>query len=172
LRSHGITNFNIKNMNRLFFPTFLLIAFLFSSCFNKVEPEVSTVYVKSGDKETERSEAVSTLFEHYSKSSKDKQYYEVLSKKDGRFILNYNRIDQRLTICTDPGSGWSRQYVGITDADLEDLLVKGLSFNDLDFPKDPVIVDEVTLIVKEKELKYTKGSEMIIPKTNGKPSGY
>lgn len=60
------------------------------------------------------------LYRLYSESNKDKQFYEVLVG-DRQWILNYNRVDQRLSACGDPGSGWGPQYVNVSEAHLAEL---------------------------------------------------
>ncbi len=137
-----------------------------TSCFNRVNPEVSTRYLREGSREDQRSIAVTELYRHYNSSSKDKRFYEVVSKEGGRFILNYNRVDQRLTVCLDPGSGWGSQYKDITEEELEDLADKGFSADDFEADANTIRVDEFTIMVKDKELTRVKSSERIEPKSN------
>lgn len=148
--------------------TYLLCALLFfiTSC-DRVDPEVSTQYIKEGNREKQRDIAFITLLNHYQASAKDKQFYEVISKRDGRFILNYNRLDERLTLCLDPGSGWGRQFINISENDLEDFVAKDFSLLDFDMGK-AIAIDSVTIILKGKELKIAR--ESIRPKTNGSPT--
>ncbi len=141
------------------------------SCINKVDPQVSTQYIKEGSRQEQRAVAFNTLLSHYRAGNKEKQFFEVISKKDGRFILNYNRIDQRLTLCLDPGSGWGSQYVNIAEDDLEEFVSKSFTLTDFE-GGNATWVDSVTIIMKGKELKYATTKERIRPKTNGKPSGY
>lgn len=147
-----------------------VLLFGLTSC-EKVDPEVSTHYIKEGNREEQREGAFITLLTHYKSSNKDKQFYEVISEKAGRFILNYNRIDQRLTLCQDPGSGWGMQYINITEVDLQDFVDKDFSLVDFDLG-NATVIDSVTILMKGKKLKRSTSGDYITPKTNGKPSGY
>lgn len=149
------------------FPLLLLTLF---SCKDNVDPEVGTKFIEYGSREEQRASAIQELNSFYNSSSKDKQFYEVISKKNGRFILNYNRADERLTICLDPGSGWGRQYINISESDLADFISMGIELEDLEGSENVVRVDDYTLIIKGKELKYASSAERIQPKTNGNPT--
>ena len=65
-------------------------------------------------------------------SKRDKAFYEVISKKEGRYILNYAPNLKLLTMCADPGSGWSKQFKNFELSTLEMLANGGYSFDDLD----------------------------------------
>jgi|GEM_PF-1546947 len=140
------------------------------SCKENVDPEVGTKFIEYGSREEQRASAIQELNIFYNSSNKDKQFYEVISKKNGRFILNYNRADERLTVCLDPGSGWGRQYVNISESDLADFVSIGIELEDLEGSENVVRVDDYTLIIKGKELKYASSAERIQPKTNGNPT--
>jgi hypothetical protein len=110
----------------------LLICFICSllimSCEkNKENPVVDTLYLSnsSGGQQQEIDAAVK-LYEHYMNSSKDKEYYEVVSK--GNFILNYCPSKQWITICLDPGSGWFNQFKEVNISKLGELSKANLFF--------------------------------------------
>lgn len=150
---------------------FFALLFSLSSCYNQVDPEVATKYITEGSREETRNNAVKELYDFYKSSSQDKEYYEVVSKRNGRFVLNYNRIDQRLTICGDLGSGWSEQFMNITESDLFDLVGLKVTLDELDgafYAEDDVIViDENAISFRGKILKSVPIAETIYPKTNG-----
>lgn len=151
--------------------TFIALSLtLLTSCFDRVDPEVSTKYLSSGSGEQQKASAVKELLDFYTASEKDKPYYEVISKREGRFILNYNRIEQRLTLCMDPGSGWGRQYMNISLEDLAEMVAIGITLEELDGSEYTVRVDEYTLRIKGKEMKYASSAERIQPQTNGDPT--
>lgn len=100
-------------------------------CIEKVDPAVDTLYIKGGDQETHIKQAIPKLFQHYVSSKRDKEFYEVISKKEGRYILNYAPNLKLLTMCADPGSGWSRQFKNFELSTLEMLANDGYSFDDL-----------------------------------------
>ncbi|GAB2783456.1 hypothetical protein GCM10027275_29290 [Rhabdobacter roseus] len=132
---------------------------------------MSTKYVEGGNREQLRSIAFSELYSHFQSSTKEKSFYEVISGKNGRFIVNYNRIEQRLTLCTDPGSGWAEQFKDISEADLGEFVSKGVELNDFDGTNGNMVwVDSVTYLVRGVEFKKASSAEWIRPKTNGSPS--
>jgi hypothetical protein len=92
-----------------------------AACLNKVDPAVDTLYFSSGRTDTLRSQAISKLYEHYSNSDKTKEYYEVVSKQTGDYIINYYPAGKLLTTCNDPGSGWGGQYKNVDEATLRRL---------------------------------------------------
>ena len=108
----------------------MLLIVLLSGCFDKVDPNVNTLYVENGDITTQRLEAVSTLYQHYTDRKMDREAYEVISKKS-RFILNFTPGLELLTVCGDPGSGWARQYQNFDEVMLKKLVDEKISFNDL-----------------------------------------
>jgi hypothetical protein len=71
------------------------------------------------------------LYEHYVTSEKNREAYEVVAKKDGHFILNFTPGLELLTVCGDPGSGWSQQFENVDEAMLKKLVDEGISFGDL-----------------------------------------
>ncbi len=133
---------------------FTLLFMVIESCFLLVEPEVDTLYVKGEDHDRLRKDAIAELYTHYSKSKKNKKYYEVISKKYGRFILNYYPEGKLLTLCTDPGSGWSSQFKNVDEAKLKELLDLELTFDDINNMKGPL----------------EENDKWVIVKTNGSPS--
>jgi hypothetical protein len=95
---------------------------------DKKSPEVETIYFSDLNKgEQQEIAAASKLYEHYMNSSKDKEFYEVVSRGD--FILNYYPSKQLITICVDPGSGWFDQFKEVDAGKLEELSKAKLPFN-------------------------------------------
>jgi hypothetical protein len=148
------------------------LCLLATSCFLNIEPEVASVKVPPGEAQAERAVAVSFLYNHLLHASQDKSFYEVLSNREGRYILNYNRTDQRLTLCTDPGSGWGTQYMHLSVQDLEEMVEKGITLDDLDHRQDAVRLNDSTLLIKQKPFYPATSPQFIRPKTKGKPSGF
>ncbi|MCF2487072.1 hypothetical protein [Dyadobacter sp. CY347] len=105
-------------------PIIFLFLFLPISCLNKVDPAVDSLYLKGEDWKSWRKDALSKLYAHYNNSKKDKECYEVIARKEDRFFLNFYPQGQLLTLCADPGSGWSNQY----KADIS-LIKKLISYN-------------------------------------------
>jgi hypothetical protein len=108
----------------------LSILFIFG-CSDKVDPQVDTVYLTVGDRESQRLGAIPQLYQHYVNSAKDKEVYEVISEGNGRLIANFTPALKLLTLCGDPGSGWGPQFKDVTEATLEKLVKDGISFEDL-----------------------------------------
>lgn len=127
---------------------FGIISILLKSCFLHIDPDVSTVYMKGGDSKSQRSEAISRLYEHYIKSKKNRAYYEIVAKKEDRFILNYYPEKKLLTLCTDPGSGWSGQFKNVDEAKLKELVDLKLTFDDINNLKGPLEDNRPRVIVK------------------------
>ncbi|WP_439557811.1 hypothetical protein [Dyadobacter sp.] len=109
----------------------VILGVLLLGCFDKIDLAIDTLYLKDGDRATQRSQAVSKLYEHYAASEKNREAYEVVSKKSGRFILNFTPGLGLLTVCGDPGSGWSQQFQNVDEAMLKKLVDEGISFDDL-----------------------------------------
>ncbi|MDR6806032.1 hypothetical protein J2Y45_003224 [Dyadobacter sp. BE34] len=135
----------MKVKNVLFF----LGVSLFGACTNDgVDPAVETISVYGGY-EVEREKAFPNLYNYYVASSKNKEYYEVISKGD--FILNYYPKGQLLTICADQGSGWLSQYKDIDESDLKKFVDDGVTFdqvsrfgtldNDLDSSYNSILIE-------------------------------
>jgi hypothetical protein len=103
-----------------------------AGCVEVSHPQIDTLYVSSKDLKLERDGAIATLYEHYSASKKDKEVYEVIAKKHDRFIINYAPGTKMLTLCSDPGSGWSRQYIDFDEAMLQMLIDDKVTFDQLD----------------------------------------
>lgn len=63
---------------------------LLTSCFDRPEPAVATRYMRHDDsREEQRSQALLELHQFYASSDKTDEYYEVISRANGAFILNY-----------------------------------------------------------------------------------
>lgn len=119
------------NRAGMFLSFSLLLAILYyikSYNISSVSLEIS----EGNTREKLKEMGISKLLENYTVSNKKKKYYEVVSSRGNGagFILNYNRPDQRLTICLDPGSGWSNQFVDITEKDLEEFVSKKFTIDD------------------------------------------
>src|SRR5690606_4735524 len=129
-----------------------------SSCFgDDVEPEVDTFYYNTGQRDSQRSQAITKLYEHYIQSDKTKEYYEVISRKTGNYIVNYYPDGQLLTICTDPGSGWSGQLKNVSDADLQRMAISKIHMDRLQ-----------EYVLSDSTLEHNR--PIIEVKTNGKPN--
>ncbi|MCE7058732.1 hypothetical protein [Dyadobacter sp. CY343] len=114
-----------------------------AACFNKVDPAVDTLYFSSGRTDTLRSQAISKLYEHYSNSDKTKEYYEVVSKQTGDYIINYYPAGKLLTTCNDPGSGWGGQYKNVDEATLRRLADLKIKLDNLrSFVNTDSIIDD------------------------------
>ena len=139
----------------------LMIVLVFWGCRDKIDPIISTVYLTEGDRVVQRQQAIPKLYAHYQDSTKDREAYEVIAKKDGRFILNYVPGLNLLTLCGDPGSGWSGQFTNVTSDVLKLLVDEGVTFDQLE----------------NREKLGSKLDSLLIPKspiyrvrTNGSPS--
>jgi hypothetical protein len=104
--------------------TVMLIAF----CKDEVDPAVQTIRVY-GDYKAEREKAFPNLYNYYAASSKSMEYYEVVFKGD--FILNYYPQGRLLTVCSDPGSGWSGQFKEFDESDLKKLSDDGITIDEI-----------------------------------------
>ncbi len=135
-------------MRKLVYVILTFLSLGFESCFLHIDPDVSTVYMKGGDSKSQRSEAISRLYEHYIKSKKNRAYYEIVAKKEDRFILNYYPEKKILTLCTDPGSGWSGQFKNVDEAKLKELVDLKLTFDDINNLKGPLEDNRPRVIVK------------------------
>jgi hypothetical protein len=123
-----------------------------TACFNKVDPAVSTFYFSTGHPDTLRNQALLKLYEHYSNSDKTREYYEVISKRTGNYILNYYPAGKLLTTCTDPGSGWGNQYENVDEAELRKLADLKIKLVDLQLyvSKDSIISENPNNVVEVK----------------------
>ncbi len=161
----------------------LIAAFAIIALIPTDNSDVSTKYLKTSktnDREKLKEIGVKELFDHYRTSDKNRTYYEVVSfpGNGASFILNYNKDDERLTVCLDLGSGWSYQFEEITERDLEEFVLK--KFNVVDFhilnsliEGNAVLVNDSTYSINGKILKSVIIYEnWIFPKTNGSPAGF
>ncbi|GGM99004.1 hypothetical protein GCM10010967_36220 [Dyadobacter beijingensis] len=131
---------------------------LLLSCSGDVEPTVASQYLRpDGTREEQRRQALRELYQFYSTSDKSKVYYEVLAKRNGRFILNYYPTGELLTYCTDPGSGWSGQVTNVSTAQLQRLASLKLLLDSLK-----------GFVQKDSVLKHSQ--PFIQVRTNGSPS--
>ena len=148
-------------MKNCIFLACILSIFFLAACHDVAHPQVETLYLKDGTAEVQKSEAVSKLYELYTSSNKEKEAYEVISKKEGRFILNYTPKLELLTLCIDPGSGWSNQYKNVSEQKLQRLAGGSYSFDSLVvIAANPVKYDSLLII----------NDSFIQVKTSGSPS--
>jgi hypothetical protein len=140
---------------------FLLMIVLLSGCGDKIDPVIATIYLTEGDRAMQRQQAIPKLYAHYQNSAKDREGYEVIAKKNGRFILNYVPGLGLLTLSGDPGSGWSRQFANVTEDVLKILVDEGITFDELE--------DHETLVSKFDSLLILKRPIYRV-RTNGSPS--
>lgn len=128
----------------------ILLLFAISCKFDRVDPSVDTLRVEalliSADREANMA---AQLYDHYTKSDKSKEFYEVITNKSGE-ILNYWPNKKLLTVCADPGSGWLRQYTDIDTAKLKWISDSKIAF-------------------RQYEDSLTVSRPLIRPKTNGNP---
>ncbi|MCE6992370.1 hypothetical protein [Dyadobacter sp. CY323] len=137
-----------------------LISFL-SACDQDIDIGVDTLFIKNEDRETARKDALNELYKHYQKSTKNREAYEVVCKKNGRFILNFSPVLNFLTVCGDPGSGWSRQYQNVDETLLKRLVDEQISIEDLaGFGPRSSLIDSL----------LTRKSPIYRVNTNGSPS--
>lgn len=119
---------------------FCCLLFFISCEKDRTNPLVDTIYLPdSNGGEEQEIDAAIKLYEHYMNSSKDKDYFEVVSKHN--FILNYYPAKQWITICLDPGSGWYVQYKDVNTSKLGELSKAKLPFvnyKDILIPNDPM----------------------------------
>lgn len=148
-------------MKNSFVLCMILTAFCFASCHEISHPHVDTLYVKGTDREQERAEAIRNLYRHYMNSDKDKDVYEVISKNNGNFILNYVPALKLLTLCGDPGSGWSNQFKNVDEATLQRLIDTNVTFQNL---------EDVGSIGSQFDDVLEVNRPMYTVKTNGYPS--
>jgi hypothetical protein len=139
----------------------LLQALFCLSCHEISHPYVDTLYVKGKDREIERAKAIVNLYEHYMNSEKDKEVYEVISESNGRFILNYVPALKLLTLCGDPGSGWSKQLKNVDEVVLQRLIRDNITFENL---------QEIGTIGSNFDGVLEINKPMYNVKTNGSPS--
>jgi hypothetical protein len=109
----------------------LVLTFALLSCSDKIEPDVDTLYLNDGDRESQSAMAISELYKYYVASKKDKGFYEVVSKKVGRFILNYYPAGKLLTVSTDSDSGWGRQFKNVDETVLKKLSDDHITIDDI-----------------------------------------
>jgi hypothetical protein len=110
----------------------MYLVFASTACINKVDPMIDTLYLEGKDRRELRLQAIPKLYEHFRNSKKDKFVYEVISKKNGRFIANYTPSLKLLTLTGDPGSGWGNQFKDVDETTLEKLVKDGITFDDLE----------------------------------------
>lgn len=131
----------MKNLRCL---TCIFLAFFITACQEMTHPLIETFYIKGGSIEQQKVTAVFKLYEMYRDGNKDKNAYEVIAKKEGRFIINYTPKSELLTLSADPGSGWSNQFKNVTEQTLQRLAVGGYSFDSLGaIALDPVKYDSL-----------------------------
>jgi hypothetical protein len=120
----------MKNL-RIYVLTLVLVSCNF---YDKVSPNVET-YTLSDNKSTNAYEwervAPKVLYQFYSTSGKDKEFYEVVENKFGH-VFNYSPKRQLLTIATEISSGWQSQYKDVTEAKLQELMKANVLFNKYD----------------------------------------
>ncbi|NIJ51873.1 hypothetical protein [Dyadobacter arcticus] len=139
----------------------ILTMLFISGCYGKIDPNVSTLYIEGGDRESERLEAIPKLYEHYVSSIKDKEAYEVISNGNGNFILNFTPSLKLLTLCGDPGSGWGKQFKDVDESVLQKLVQDGISFQD---------IESIGSIGSKFDSLLVRNKPRIEVKTNGEPS--
>ena len=131
----------------------ILIAGALAGCSKDVDPEVDTLYVSSRA-DASRAAALSNLYEHYSKSDKSKEYYEVIAGRN--YIVNYYPTGKLLTACLDPSSGWTDQFKNV-----DEVLLKKLSDH-------KVSLDSMQhYAIKDSALQNNR--PLVPVKTNGNP---
>jgi hypothetical protein len=135
----------------------LFFVIILYSCTSKIEPQVDTFYYSTGNRDSLRSYALVRLYDHYVQSDKTKEYYEVVSRNTGDYIVNYYPQGQLLTICGDPGSGWSGQ---LRNVGLNELHKMGNSKIHIDSLSEFVLSDST--------IQHNRPIQEV--KTNGKPN--
>ncbi|MCF2488347.1 hypothetical protein [Dyadobacter sp. CY347] len=138
-----------------------LMVMLLWACGDKIDPIISTIYLTEGDRVAQREQAIPKLYAHYQQSAKDREAYEVIAKKNGRFILNYVPGLSLLTLSGDPGSGWSRQYANVDEDVLKMLVDEGVTFDQLD-GVEPLDSKLDSLLISKSPIYRVR--------TNGSPS--
>lgn len=126
-------------------------------CKQDVDPVVATHYFENGTPQEMKNNAFLKLYEFYSTSDKTKEYYEVIARKQVSYIVNYNPSKQLLTICQDPGSGWSDQVSKVSESELKRIVDLKISLDSL-----------ASFVYRDFTLKDV--NPMIPVKTNGNPS--
>ncbi|MCF2498530.1 MULTISPECIES: hypothetical protein [Dyadobacter] len=137
-----------------------LLFFIFG-CSDKVDPQVDTLYLTGGNRESQRLEAIPKLYYHYINSAKDKEVYEVIAEGDGRLIANFTPDLKLLTLCGDPGSGWGPQFKDVTASTLEEFVKGKISFDDL---------HSIGTIGSKFDSLLVRNVPFIQVKSNGEPS--
>ncbi|TDE11749.1 hypothetical protein [Dyadobacter psychrotolerans] len=143
------------------------ISFGLQSCSDDVDPVVNTLYVNDGSRTEQREKALLDLYQYYTygKVASNKEYYEVVSKKNGRFILNYYPSGKLLTLCGDPGSGWSDQFKNIDESILQKLANANITFDDIEG------IGSLDCTLDSSYIKLLpKNDPFVQVKTNGIPS--
>lgn len=126
------------------------------------DSSVATLFVSDGNHENLRKEAVARLYKFYSNSSKEKEFYEVVSRPDhGHYIVNYNPRLQLLSICADPGSGWAAQFKNVTEEKLQRLSESHFSMDNMYYAQ--------SMRPEYSEL-LTQNDTFLIPKSNWRAS--
>ena len=113
----------------------LVLIIVMGSCLTAPEREVETLYLEDGSYEYKRSVALYNLYQHYIKSTRSRDFYEIVSKHNGRYILNYYPKGELLTLCVDPGSGWLHQYK-VSEQLFEKLIKYNITLNELSGDSD------------------------------------
>lgn len=133
------------------------IVTLMMSCSEDVDPAVKTLYLEDGTRETLRGQAFQKIYEFYFQSDKSSEYYEVIARKKDSYIVNYSPSEKLLTICQDPGSGWSNQVQNVNIDQLKRLADLKISLDDIG-----------PFVHKDSTLKSV--NPIVEVKTNGNPS--
>jgi hypothetical protein len=143
-------------MKNIFLFTFFAGLALLSACSDPIDPTVETIYFNTEKREAWQSQAIGKLYEHYSNSDKSKEYYEVAARKAGNYILNYYPSGKLLTVCEDPGSGWSGQYTNVDEAALQNLAQLKISLDSMQLYviKDSIIGNSASPYVQVKSNVY------------------
>jgi hypothetical protein len=96
-----------------------------TGCRDTIAPATRTFYLNKGDRKAQRQDAIPRLYEYYINSERDRQAYEVFAKKNGKFILNYVPSIGLLTLCGEPGFGWSKQFIDVDSTLFRKLVDRG-----------------------------------------------
>lgn len=140
-------------MKRINVLLFFFSMFFFSACFDKVDPEVETMYLESGT-DTELKEAAFTkLNDLYTASDKSKNYYEVIGRKNTTYILNYYPAGGLIT-CANSTSGWAGQFKNVDEIQLKRLADLKMNLDTI----APFIYKDSILVTTEKPMIEVKSN--------------